>query len=147
MYNNLTLNVGNFLTIVCPLKKRPTLDPKSVSNFLQDTMLKFDANFLTFVNTNFIKVVRWIIDVNGRLFSVLEEGDNLEQVVERRAKIIVKGINMAYEIKRTVKQLIFLHQAFGKNLDKDLLNGVLQCIEMLKSMEEVIDKKGYLEMN
>lgn len=142
VYNNLTLNVGNFLSIVCPLKKKPTLDPKSVSQFLGDTLYKFDENFNVFVNKQFMRVVTWIIEVNGRLFSVLEEGDKLEEVVEMRARIMIKGINMAYEIKRTVKQLLFLHQAFGKNLEQNILNGVLQCIEMLKSMEETVEKKS-----
>jgi len=142
VYNNLTLNVGNFLTVVCPLKKKPKLDPKSVPHFLSDTLGNFDANFIGFVNKNFMKVVTWIIEVNSRLFTSLEEGDKLEKIVELRAQVIIKGINMAYEIKRTVKQLLFLHQAFGKNLDQDILNGVLQCIEMLKSMEEAIEKKS-----
>jgi len=142
VYNNLTLNVGNFLTVVCPLKKKPTLDPKSVGNFLNDTLVRFDNNFLAFVNTQFMRVVTWIIEVNGRLFSVLEDGDRLDVVVENRAHIIVKGINMAYEIKRTLKQLLFLHQAFGKNLEQNILNGILQCIEMLKSMEETIQRKS-----
>ena len=141
VYNNLTLNIGNFLSVVCPLKKKPTLDPKSVSTFLQDTLTKYDNNFTAFVNQSFMKVVTWIFEVNGRLFSILEEGDRLEEVVEQRAMIILKGINMAYEIKKTVKQLILLHQAFAKNLDADILNGILQCVEMLKSMEEIIDKK------
>jgi len=142
VYNNLTLNIGNFLSVVCPMKKKPTLDPKSVSIFLGDTLHRFDSNFLSFVNNTFMKVVVWIIEVNGRLFSALEESDKLENLVDRRAQTIIKGINMAYEIKRTVKQLLFLHQAFGKNLDKDILNGILQCIEMLKSMEESIEKKS-----
>lgn len=142
VYNNLTLNVGNFLSVVCPLKKKPTLDPKSVSQFLVDTLQRFDANFIAFVNNTFMKVVTWIIEVNGRLFSSLEEGDRMQEIVERRARIIIRGINMAYEIKRTVKQLLFLHQAFGKNLEQDLLNGILQCVEMLKSMEETIEKKS-----
>ena len=142
VYNNLTLNVGNFLSLVCPLKKKPTLDPKSVSNFLGDTLRRFDDNFLSFVNKQFMRVVTWIIEVNGRLFSALEEGDRLELVVENRARIIIKGINMAYEIKRTVKQLLFLHQAFGKNLEQNILDGILQCIEMLKSMEETIMRKN-----
>lgn len=142
VYNNLTLNIGNFLTVVCPLKKKPSLDPKSVSTFLGDTLHKFDANFIAFVNKTFMKVVTWIIEVNGRLFTVLEEGDRMEEVVEKRARIIIRGINMAYEIKRTVKQLLFLHQAFGKNLDQEILNGILQCIEMMKSMEETVQKKS-----
>ena len=141
VYNNLTLNIGNFLSVVCPLKKKPSLDPKSVSTFLQDTLTKYDNSFSAFVNQTFMKVVVWIIEVNGRLFSVLEDGDRLEEVVEQRARIILKGINMAYEIKKTVKQLILLHQAFAKNLDADILNGILQWVEMLKSMEEIIDKK------
>ena len=141
VYNNLTLNVGNFLTIVCPMKKKPTLDPKSVTNYLSDVMDKFDNNFPTFVNKMFMRVVVWIIEANGRLFTSLEEGDQLERVVEKRAITIVKGINLAYEIKRSVKQLMFLHQAFGKNLDSDLLNGILQCVEMLKSMEETMERK------
>ena len=48
---------------------------------------------------------------------------------------------MGYEIKRTVKQLILLHQAFSKNLDAEILNGILQWVEMMKSMEETIEKK------
>lgn len=97
-----------------------------MTTFLQDTLTKFDSNFISYVNQTFMKVVVWIIEVNGRLFSALEEGDRLEEVVELRAKILLKGINMGYEIKRTVKQLILLHQAFGKNLDAEILNGILQ---------------------
>lgn len=123
------------------MKKKPTLDPKSTSVFLGEVLKKFDASFPTFVNKMFMKVVVWIIEMNGRLFTALEEGDTLERVVEKRAITVIKGINLAYEIKRSVKQLLFLHQAFGKNLDSEILNGILQCIEMLKSMEETVEKK------
>jgi len=46
------------------------------------------------------------------------------------------------KLNKTVKQLLFLHQAFGKNLESNILNGILQCVEMMKSMEETIQKKN-----
>lgn len=41
LYNNLSVNAGNFLVTVCPLKKKATLDPKDIKLFLQEqTKLK-----------------------------------------------------------------------------------------------------------
>ena len=36
LYNNLQVNAGNFLVNVCPLKKKSTLDPKDINQFLAE---------------------------------------------------------------------------------------------------------------
>lgn len=34
LYNNLSVNAGNFLVNICPLKKKATTDPKEIKTFL-----------------------------------------------------------------------------------------------------------------
>lgn len=36
LYNNISVNAGNFLVSVCPLKKKSTLEPKDINQFLSE---------------------------------------------------------------------------------------------------------------
>ena len=36
LYNNLSVNAGNFLVTVCPLRKKATLEPKDIKLFLAE---------------------------------------------------------------------------------------------------------------
>ncbi len=45
LYNNLSVNAGNFLNNICPLKKKPTTDPKDIKSFLQEQALLRNSTF------------------------------------------------------------------------------------------------------
>jgi hypothetical protein len=56
----------------------------------------------------------------------------------------VVGINLATQIKRTVKSLLMIHEALRVKLPKERLKDILQAIEMLKAIEIEFKTKKYL---
>mmetsp|Transcript_25468 Transcript_25468/g.19218 ORF Transcript_25468/g.19218 Transcript_25468/m.19218 type:complete len:83 (+) Transcript_25468:1081-1329(+) len=45
VYNNLSVNPGVFLNNICPLKKKPTCDPKEIKPFLIESAQIRNTNF------------------------------------------------------------------------------------------------------
>lgn len=58
--------------------------------------------------------------------------------------MIVIGINLATQIKRTVKSLLMIHEATRTSLSNERLKDILQAIEMLKAIEIEFKTKKYL---
>lgn len=54
------------------------------------------------------------------------------------------GINLATQIKRTVKSLLMFHEALRAQLPSDRLKDILQAVEMLKAIEIEFKTKKYL---
>jgi len=95
VYGNLSLNVGNFLNAIVPLRKATKTEPKDIKIFLSETMYNYDKQFTDFVHNKFMSVTSWLVLINGRLFKALEDSDkNLENLVALRAKIIIDGIEL-----------------------------------------------------
>ena len=61
-----------------------------------------------------------------------------------RADLIQLGIQLATEIKRTLKTFLLLVQENKVNLRKELFGQIIKCIEMLKSIEAEFKSKKYL---
>ena len=144
VYGNLLLNPGNFMNAVCPLRKSVKCDPRDIKDFLADTMVNYDNQFSGFVQSKFMEVTTWIVKMNGRLFTSLDDSEkNLGTLIKKRQNIIINGIKLCQSIKRKVKQIVLMHNAFKQDLNKDLVNGVIHCIEMMKSMEEAYINKSH----
>lgn len=63
-------------------------------------MYNYDKNFTDFVQNKFMAVTQWLVLINGRVFKALEDSDkNLDQLVAKRAAIIIEGIDLCYTIK------------------------------------------------
>ena len=61
-----------------------------------------------------------------------------------RANRIQDGLDMAAEIKRSMKTLILLYQTCGKQPSKNRLHDIYRCIEMLKAIEIEFGTKRYI---
>ena len=61
-----------------------------------------------------------------------------------RANLIQSGLDMAAEIKRSMKTLILLYQTCGKQPSKARLHDIYRCIEMLKAIEIEFGTKRYI---
>ena len=70
-------------------------------------------------------------------------GDESE-FLERRANLIVVGINLAVQIKRTMKTLMMMHDATGIPLTQERLKDILQAVEMLKAIEIEFKTKKFM---
>lgn len=107
VYGSLTLNVGNFMEAVCPLKKRPKTDPKDIKTFLTETLYNIQQKFPSTIYERFMTVTSWIVKMNGRSFRNLDDSQiDLGALVEKRAKIIIEGIELCQSIKRSIKQVL-----------------------------------------
>ena len=61
-----------------------------------------------------------------------------------RALMIQQGIQLATEIKRTMKSFLLLIQENKSNLRKEMFHHVIRSIEMLKAIEVEFKTKKYL---
>ena len=52
-----------------------------------------------------------------------------------RATLVLTGLDMATDIKRSVKTLILMYQLCGKQPQKSRLHDIIRSIEMLKAIE------------
>lgn len=60
VYNNLNVVPGNFLAQVCPLKKKTTVDPPDVGQFLRNQVMMKEQLFPTQVQLYHNRLVLWI---------------------------------------------------------------------------------------
>ena len=70
-------------------------------------------------------------------------GDESE-FLERLANMIVVGINLAVQIKRTMKTMMLMHDATGIALNPERLKDILQAVEMLKAIEIEFKTKKFM---
>lgn len=57
LYNNLSVNPGNFLVKKCPLKKPTKCDPPDLGKFLKQELVDKDQEFCTRLNVYYVKLV------------------------------------------------------------------------------------------
>jgi len=144
LYNNLSVNAGNFLVTVCPLKKKATLEPKDIKLFLaEQTKLKNDQ-YQTQMHLYYLRLVPWIVRMNSDLLKDNSMMTLNKEFLKQRSFLILEGIKLAIEMKRTVKNLLLMHQATGVQLSQDRLRDILQGIEMLKAIEIEFKTKKYM---
>lgn len=62
-----------------------------------------------------MRLVDWIVKLNSDLLKSGPRGDESE-FLERLANMIVVGINLAVQIKRTMKTLMMMHDITGSSL-------------------------------
>lgn len=113
LYNNLCVNPGNFLTKKVPLKKPTKCDPKDLTVFLKADLQAQDDDFGRKLDLTFIKLVQWIVIMNSDALNdtQIPKKDimNKTDFLKVRANLIIKGLNMACELKRTTKNLILMY--------------------------------------
>jgi hypothetical protein len=71
-----------------------------------------------------MRLIDWVIKMNSD-FLRAENYNGDPNVLERRAQLIVVGINLATQIKRTVKSLIMIHEATRASLPNERLKDIL----------------------
>lgn len=107
LYNNLAVNPGTFLVKKCPLKKATKCDPKDIPTFLNEELAKADQEFERKIDLNYVKLVQWVVKMNS---DVMQDNQNMKgniasntEFLKTRANYINQGLDMATDIKRSVK--------------------------------------------
>ena len=139
LYNNLSLNPGQFLFKKCPLKKETKCDPKDLKLFLREELQIKDEAFSQKLDLFYVRLVQWIVKMNSDAMIDIKipDKDTLvnTEFLKSRANLIIQGLDLATELKRNVKTLILMYQMCGKQPSKGRLHDIIRCIEMLKSIE------------
>jgi hypothetical protein len=149
LYNSLSVNPGSFLTKKCPLKKPTKCDPKDLQEFLVTELTQKDGEFSKRLDTYYIKLVQWICKMNSDAMfdqksSLIQDTDANIKMLQTRANLIITGLDMANEIKRTTKQLILMYQTCGKEPTKARLHDIVRSIELLKAIEIEFRSKRFI---
>jgi hypothetical protein len=90
------------------------------------------------------RLILWITQMNS---DQLKDSDTMlrdKRFMEIRALMIWTGINLATEIKRTMKSFLLLIQTNGISLKKELQPLIIKSIEMLKAIEVEFKSKKFL---
>jgi len=69
---------------------------------------------------------------------------NMRDFLERRANLITVGINLAVQIKRTIKGLMMSQMITGERMQPERLRDILQGVEMLKAIEVEFKTKKFI---
>ena len=91
----------------------------------------------------YMRLIDWIVKLNSDMLRSGPRGDESE-FLERLANMIVVGINLAVQIKRTMKTMMLMHDATGIALNPERLKDILQAVEMLKAIEIEFKTKKFM---
>ena len=117
LYNNLKVCPGEFLAKY-PLKKKAKIDPPDLRVFLQQKCMDFEKVFQSKMQTFYMRLVHWITYMNS---DNLKDGDHMMRNTSfliTRANLIIRGIKLATEIKRTLKQYLMLYEVNRASMNK-----------------------------
>ena len=68
---------------------------------------------------------------------------NKTDFLKVRANLIIKGLDMACELKRTTKNLILMYGVCKKQPSKARIHDIVRCIEMLKAIDIELRQKRF----
>jgi WASH complex subunit 7, N-terminal len=72
-----------------------------------------------------MRLVDWIVRLNSDVIKQGPRPGGDREYLERLANIIVQGINLAVQIKRTMKTLMMLYDITGASLNAERLKDIL----------------------
>ena len=89
----------------------------------------------------YVRLVQWIVKMNSDEMTD-KHGQDQHQIVlhdsqylRTKSDMIREGLDMATELKRNVKTLIFMHQQCGRDLSEKRLQDIMNCLEFIKAIE------------
>lgn len=101
------------MTRKCPLKKKCTVTPPDLAEFLKEELVIKDEQFLRKIDEFYLKMVNWIVQMNSDLLSdtkmkIKDIARNTE-FLKVRANLIIIGLDLATDIKRNIKTLLLMY--------------------------------------
>lgn len=146
LYNNLKLNPGNFLSTVCPLKKKTKVEPIDINIFLQQKCSDNEKVFTDKIQIFYMRLLQWITMMNSDHLKE-KDGDHMltnTSFMTERANLVIKGVKLATEIKRTLKQYLLLYEVNKFTVSQKQFTHIIHAIEMLKAIEIEFKTKKFL---
>ena len=144
LYNELYLIPGQFMVSVCPLKKKTKLDPADIRVFLHEQGQQREALFRDQMQVYYIRLVQWITKMNSDSLKDSDKMYNDKNFMKERASLIVAGIQLAIEIKRSLKSCMLLFKVNDATVPKKMFAHIIQAVEMLKAIEIEFRTKKFL---
>lgn len=90
-----------------------------------------------------MQLVNWIVQMNSDALKDSVKGADKE-FLRHRSNLIVQGIMLAVDIKRTVKTMVLMHTKSGDQIQKQRFREIVQSIEMLKAIQIEFKNKKYI---
>jgi predicted translin family RNA/ssDNA-binding protein len=91
-----------------------------------------------------MSLVTWIVKMNSDALKDSATGVNDKEFLRVRSNLIVQGIMLAVDIKRTCKTMVLMHQKSGIQIKKDRIREIVQSVEMLKAIHIEFKNKKYI---
>lgn len=110
LYNNLQINPGTFLSTICFPKKKTKVDPPNITEFLGACLRDKDNLFPSQIQQYYMRLVQWITFMNSDSLKDSEVMIRDKNFLKIRANQIANGIQLATEIKRSLKVYLLLFQ-------------------------------------
>lgn len=100
------------------------------------------------VDTYYIKLVHWVIKMNSdAMLDIKFPGKDIHSSTEFlkiRANLVISGLDMCTEIKRSTKTLILMFQTCRMQPSKSILHDIVRCVQMLKTIEIEFQNKRFI---
>ena len=92
----------------CFPKKKTKVEPANIREFLQQCLQDKNAMFAQQLNSYYMRLVQWITFMNSDSLKDSERMLNDKSFLKIRANQIASGIQLATEIKRSLKVYLLL---------------------------------------
>ena len=104
------VNPGTFLSTICFPKKKTKVDPPNLGEFLAQQLGDKDKLFPSQIQHYYMRLVQWITFMNSDSLKDSEKMIRDKNFLKVRANQIANGIQLATEIKRSLKSYLLLFQ-------------------------------------
>ena len=129
---------------MCFPKKKTKVDPANIQQFLADQLRDKDSLFPGQIQVYYMRLLQWITFMNSDSLKDSNAMLNDKNFLKIRANQIASGIQLATEIKRSLKIYLLLFQETDSAMPKSSFPVIIQAIEMLKALEIEFKTKKFL---
>ncbi|KRW98285.1 hypothetical protein PPERSA_01723 [Pseudocohnilembus persalinus] len=147
-FNHVVCYIYKFLTDVCPISKKCTLDPKDPEGFIGQYLHFIDGEFQDNMSLMYTSFCTWIgrMESNSTSNQDFENlnGASIQQIYNlimdkytKRRKLALNGISIASKVKIVITNCLFLHLDQGAEIPNSILDPLRQGIEILQSIKYV----------
>ncbi len=119
--------------------KKP--DPVNPAQYRRQYIATFDSQIADKTSTLLSQSQAWLVLAESRIQPCLRHEKNVDQVLDVRASILLKGLSLANRASALAKQALVIHSCMQVPLSKGSLLNISRLVEVLKIIEFTLMRK------
>jgi len=137
---NVMWSTGDFLMQHAPLEiKKP--EPPNAAAYRREYVRSFDAALAGRTASLVSQIAAWLVLAETRIQSCLRYDGNLQQSLDIRGSILLKGLSLANRAQYLAKSCLVMHYSMQIPMAKSALSDIAMLSESLKAVEFTFMRK------